>query len=132
MGGEEPNKREQLIKHAMYALPIGLALVVAYVLTTYSPLEIGPAGILGVFVLLYGFFLSLFFLCIHLGTTLLARVGVRFSLPVRKAYYLATVVAFVPIFILALNSIEQLRILDVILILAFVLIAGFYVVRRTE
>lgn len=134
MGGEEENQRNQgqLLKRAMYASPFVLGFLIFWLLNVTSPLDIGPAGILGVFLLFYVFCLSLFFLVIGIIVKLLPRVGIRAKLEVRKIYYLATVIAFLPVFLLALNSIGQLSFLDIILVAGFTLVAGFYVVRRTE
>lgn len=134
MGGEDQKQSNQgqLLKRAMYASPLVLGFLVFWMLNVTSPLNIGPAGILGVFLLFYVFSLSVFFLAIGLVVKLLPRIGVRAKLELKKVYYLATIVAFLPVFLLALNSIGQLSIVDVILVCGFVLVAGFYIVRRTE
>jgi hypothetical protein len=132
MGGDNKPNNGVLIERMIYVTPFVLAAFIGFAVTQTSPLNIGPAGILSVFLLVYGFFLSLFFVVIHAG----ARIAGRFikikQLPVKRAYYLATVIAFVPVLLLALNSLGQLRALDVVLVLSLGLILGFYVLRRTE
>lgn len=134
MGGEDNSQinRGQLLKRFMYASPFVLGFLMFWLLNVTSPLNVGPAGILGVFLVFYVFCLSVFFLLIGIVVKLLPRIGIRAKLEVRKIYYLATVVAFLPVFLLALNSIGQLSLLDIVLVGGFTLVAGFYVVRRTD
>ncbi len=120
------------LQRLMYVAPFIFAIIIVYILNMTSPLSIGPGGILAIFILLYAFFLSLFFAVIYLATKLLTGINKKIHLPQRKAYYLATVLAFMPVFLLALNSIGQLGFLDVVLTLVLVSVAGFYVMRRTE
>lgn len=124
--------REQMGRHIMYVAPFVLVFLIAYVLSQTSPIDVGPVGILIVFLLLYGFFLSLFFLIIHLTLEVAKRLRSKSHLPIRKIYYLASVIAFMPVFLLALNSIGQLKVLDTVLVLSLVIVASFYVVRRTD
>lgn len=50
---------------------------------------------------------------------------------VRKAYYIASVLAFGPVLLLAMQSVGQLQPRDVILAASFLVIAIFYVVKRS-
>ncbi len=129
--GLSSKRPTSIIWRGMYLLPIVFASIVLYVLNTTNPTTSGILGILVVFLLFYAFCLSVFFVFIHLSLIAARRIGLRWNLDNRKAYYLATIVALMPVFLLALNSIGQLRFLDVFLVLCFVVFAGFYVLRRT-
>ena len=52
------------------------------------------------------------------------RIGVR------KAYYVASILAFAPVLLLGMQSVGQLQIRDIVLMIAFVSIAIFYVLKR--
>jgi hypothetical protein len=47
-------------------------------------------------------------------------------------YYIASIVALAPVFLLALNSIGQLEVKDFILVIMLVGLACFYVIRRSR
>ena len=49
---------------------------------------------------------------------------------VRKAYYIASAVAFGPVLLLALNSVRQLRVTDILLVGVFLALAIFYISKR--
>lgn len=115
-------------------VPLVILLVLFVFINEVSPLAAGPAGILFVFALLYGVFLSLTFIAIYFGQKLMSRFGLlrqRDHVNSRKAYYVASVLACMPLFLLAVNTIGELRIVDVLLVGLFIALAAFYVARRT-
>ncbi len=127
------------LKYLGYSTPVIVFLILVYVWNTTSPETIGPMGILSVFFLLYIFWASLFFLLLHftylfLKTTSLLRLLMqrREGRPFhwRLAYYVASILAFAPVLILAMQSVNQLTIRDVALVFLFVGLAIFYVVKR--
>ncbi|HMR72912.1 MAG TPA: hypothetical protein PKD68_02790 [Candidatus Saccharibacteria bacterium] len=120
--------------------PIATALLLAAVLVTTDPLNIGPVGIMGVFVLVYLFSLSLTFVVLHFGIYWVSRLVIlkrdtlgqrEWRVGARKAYYVASVIAFVPVLFLAMQSFAELRVSDILLVGAFVAIAVFYIVKRS-
>lgn len=126
------SNQEQMLRRFIHVAPFVLGLLILFILINTSPRTVGPAGIFGVFLLLYVFFLSLLYSLTHLVINIIRRMQPNVSLPARKMYYLATVGAFVPVFLLALNTLGQLRAMDVLLVLSLGLVLGFYVLRRTE
>jgi hypothetical protein len=103
-----------------------------------NPVDIGPGGILIVFVLIYLFFMSSFFVILHFGVGLLGRfVSSRRSIDqrhwqvgVRRAYYIASALAFAPVVLLAMQSVGQLQARDVLLVTILEILAIFYIVKR--
>lgn len=132
-----------LLKHktsyAMYGLLALSASLLFYLWNTTNPSTITPTGILGIFVLLYFFWLSVFFIILHICFLLLRKTAVlkffidkRQGKPFRErvAYYVASILAFMPVLILAMQSVNQLTIRDILLVILFVGLAVFYVIKR--
>lgn len=131
---------QHTLRALSYLIPVfALAVLFAVVIST-DPISVGPGGILAVFLLVYVFWAGLFFIAIHLGIDLVSRriinrrktVTARsLKVGVRKAYYIASALAFVPVLFLAMNSLGQLQLRDVVLVLVFVSLIIFYIVKRT-
>ena len=120
--------------------PLATAFLLVAVLMTTNPLSIGPVGIMGVFVLVYLFSLSMTFVVLHFGIYWLSRLMIskrdtlgqhEWRVGARKAYYIACVVAFVPVLFLAMRSFAELKVSDILLVGFFVAIAVFYIVKRS-
>ncbi len=133
----------QLLTHktsyAVYALLLTSSGLLFYIWNATNPATISPLGILSVFVLLYFFWLSIFFIILHAGFILFKKTNVlRFftagkkakPLKPRAAYYIASILAFMPVLLLAIQSINQLTLRDILLVFLFVLLAIFYVLKR--
>lgn len=132
------------MRHALralgYLIPLfALAALLVVVMST-DPVSVGPGGILIVFLLVYIFWAGLFFTLIHLGIGLASRLVIKhrktvtvrsMQIGVRKAYYIASALAFVPVLFLAMNSLGQLQLRDIVLVLAFTTLIIFYIVKRT-
>lgn len=127
------------LKATVYTLPFWLFLVLLYLLNTTDPVTTGPGGILVVFVVIYLIAASLLFTLLHWGVRAASvwiikrhkRVTARsYRVGVRKAYYIASVVAFGPVLLLALNSVRQLKITDIVLVSLFLGLAVFYITKR--
>lgn len=126
------------LMRVLYALPIATiaAMFAAFQLT--DPIAIGPGGILAIFVLIYLFFLSSFFILLHAGLGVVSRIINRkreitprvWNLGVKKSYYIASIVAFAPVCLLAIQSIGQLQLRDIGLVFLLCAIAIFYVIKR--
>jgi len=122
-----------------YALPLISAGGLFLMLSLTDPLSAGPAGMLLVFFLIYLFGASVLFIFLHVGLRLVSRLINKYSkmtirewqLGVRKSYYIASVLAFGPVLLLAMQSVGQLQVRDVILTVAFLTIAIFYVIKRS-
>lgn len=117
-----------------YLLPVILFGLIVFVMNAYSPLSVGPIGILGAFTLIYLFSLSLVFVVLRFIYFFLDQIFASkvSQISKKKAYYLSSVVAFTPIFFLALNSIGQLQFGDIVLVLLLISLACFYIIRRSK
>jgi len=117
-------------RYGLYTIPVLSLIGLVVLLNQTNPLDVGPAGILLVFGVVYIFMASTLYFLLTLAIVLLAYfvtipAGVK-----KKLYYVASVVALAPVFLLALNSIGQLEIKDFVLVVALVALACFYIVRR--
>ena len=122
----------------IYILPVLTAVALLYIWNTINPSEATPGEVLLVFVLLYAFWLSIFFLLARLIFRLYERIKldktdnvteIRFK--AHKVYYVASVVAFFPVLVIAMQSIGQLKLTDVILVGVLIGLAVFYVIKRS-
>jgi hypothetical protein len=129
----------KLLKVLVYTAWLWLFLVLLVVLNSTDPISAGPGGILAVFVIIYLAVASLLFTILHWGVRVVSRqivkrnkrVTVRaYQIGVRKAYYIASALAFGPVLLLALNSVRQLRLTDVLLVVILLTLAIFYFVKR--
>lgn len=124
----------------VYSVPFISALALFLLFAQSSPERIGPAGILVVFVLLYVFFVSCLFIMLNTGVVLATklfgdRISRQFSkwqLEVRRAYYIASIAAFVPVILLAMQSLGQLQLGDIALVVVLASLVTFYVLRQTR
>jgi hypothetical protein len=122
--------KAQLKKYLPYLLPIVSFVGLVVLLNRTNPLDVGPAGILLVFGLVYVFISSSLYLLLTLVMMLVAYFVTIRPTSRRKLYYLASIIAFAPVFLLALNSIGQLELKDFVLVFCLVGLACFYVVKR--
>lgn len=129
------------LKALIYTSWFWLFLILLWFMNSVDPVAAGPAGILFVFILIYTIVASLLFIILHQGVRLVSdyivshnkRVTVRaYNVGVRKAYYIASVVAFGPVMLLALNSVRQLQPTDVLLVGLFIALAIFYISKRNS
>jgi hypothetical protein len=122
--------KSQLKKYLPYLLPILSFVGLVVLLNRTNPLDVGPAGILLVFGLVYVFISSSLYLLLTLVMMLIAYFVTIQPTSRRKLYYLSSIIAFAPVFLLALNSIGQLELKDFVLVFCLVGLACFYVVKR--
>jgi len=121
---------EQLKKYLPYALPILSCVGIVILINGTNPLDVGPAGILLVFGLAYVFISSSLFLLLTLVMVLMAYFVTINPVSRRKMYYISSIVALAPVFLLALNSIGQLELKDFVLVFCLIGLACFYVIKR--
>lgn len=127
------------LKLLVYTMPLWLFSILLYLLNTTDPVSAGPGGILVTFVVIYLIVASLLFTLLHWGVRAVSsqlakrrtRITLRsYKMGVRKAYYIASAVAFGPVLLLALNSVRQLNVTDIILVSLFLGLAIFYITKR--
>jgi len=89
-------------------------------------------GIFVVFVFIYLFWVSSIFILLKIGSLLLSKMHHRVKqLESKRAYYVASVLAFVPVLILAMQSVGQLELKDLLLVAIFTIVAIFYIAKRS-
>lgn len=124
-----------ITRKGIYLVPILGILLVAAMLNWTDPTE-KITSILLVFLLLYVVFASCILLLIRASEVVLQRflpkLHARESMSFQRAYYLSSVIAFVPVCLLAMQSLNQVRPLDLILVLVLTFLAVFYVIKRTD
>ena len=129
-----------MLQRSIALLTIVSVLMLLVLVTTTSPANAGPVGILGFFVFMYGAALGvLTFLFRFLGMVLIKIVpknrmrallgqGVTF----RKSYYYATVAASIPVMVMAMQTVGEIGIYQILLIIFFVVVAWIFVANRTS
>lgn len=113
------------LKHTVVVW-IPIFLIVLFVLNNTTPDRLGPQGVTFFFIALYLFF--------SLSINLLWRLAVRFLgdrriVSVWQPSY-SFVYGFIPTMALALESLDQLILRDVIIFIGLAFMIGFYVVKR--
>lgn len=134
------NQIAEKLWYGIYFTPVISLILLLYILNSTNPGTIGPLGILFVFILLYLFWASLFFIILHLIFAFFRKSSLfrifmsrRENKPFnwRLSYYVASIIAFMPVLLLAMQSVNQLTVRDVLLVLGFTGLAIFYVIRRS-
>lgn len=103
-----------------------VSLCLILLLNLFNPIQIGPNGILVFFILVY----LLIFLVVLSILRIAQSVFKKRQQSTQKLVYLAAVVSFAPVMLMALSSINQLQVLDVALVFVLEVLAIFYVSRR--
>lgn len=123
-----------------YCIPVFALGALLLVMVSTDPISVGPGGVLVVFLLVYIFWAGLFFTLIHLGVGVASRLIIKhrktvtvrsMQIGVRKAYYIASALAFAPVLFMAMNSLSQLQFRDIALVTVFLSLIIFYIVKRT-
>lgn len=127
-----------MLKRAIISTTVIATIALAILLTTTTPLSTGPLGILGFFVFMYitvvGV-LTLLFRCASLIApkflfTPRGKARIK-EVSLRKAYYYASVVALAPVMLIAMQSVGEIGVYQLLLTAFFVVIAWLYVTKRT-
>jgi hypothetical protein len=117
---------------ATYGLPFVWGAGLFVFLNITSPLQSGPLSVLVAFVLVYFFVTSLLYAVARLAIRIGNFLGWKRDIPPKTIYYLVSVIGLGPVFILALNTLGQLEIKDVILVILLLVVGCFYVLRRSR
>ena len=118
-------------------LSLASLCLLSAMLTFTTPASAGPFGLLVIFICAYLTFIGMisFFLfgISKLIISVTAGMTVRKPLtpmPFRRAYYYSAVLAAAPVMIIALQSVRAINIYELLLVIAFEVIACLYVSRR--
>ena len=117
---------------AIAGLPFLWAICLVIFMNITSPLQNGPLSVLAVFSLAYLFIASTLYAVAIIAFKIAHLLGWRRSLHRKQLYYLASVISLGPVLLLALNTLGQLEIKEVILITLLLTIGCFYVLRRSR
>ena len=115
---------------------LGALIVLGVVFSKTTPSDIPPVGLLVVFVAMYLVVLSVASFGLYGGSYVFSRVLHRLNalsirpLAFRSSYIYGSVLAIAPIMLIALQSVVEVKLLDVVLVVAFEGIACFYIWRR--
>lgn len=125
------------LERLVYVLPVASMIALLALFNFFAPDS--PGIIFVVFLLLYVFYASSFFVLLRGGIAFVGRFVARrktveprqWRISVRRAYYVASVLAFAPVSVAGMQSLGQLQIRDAILLVVFEAIAIFYVIKRS-
>ncbi len=110
------------------------AVMLGVLLFTTTPSSTGPLGILGFFVFMYitalGVLTFLFWSIGLLAAKLPSKRRRTFAVTPKGAYYYASVIALVPVMLIAIQSVGEVGVYQVLLVSFFVVIAWIYVTNR--
>lgn len=114
-------------------------IMVSLVLQSTTPVDAGPVGILAVFFLLYIITVGVTTWMLHtlgkvrlwLSETMRLWSSGKEVLSLKKSYYYASVLGFLPVMLIGLQSVGSVGVYEVMLVLLFVAIGIFYIKKRT-
>ena len=114
-------------------------VMLAVLLITTTPQSTGPLGILGFFVFMYiaalGVLTFLFkgisFLTSRISFLKTRKIGGR-PLSLRQSYYRASVMALAPVMLTAMQSVGEVGVYQLLLVMIFIVVAWLYVINRTS
>lgn len=117
---------------AIIGLPFLWALCIFLFMNVTSPLQSGPLSVLTVFVLTYLFITSTLYAGVIVGHKIASFLGWKRPLHRKQLYYLVSVIGLAPVFFLALNTLGQLELKEVLLVILLLTMGCFYVMRRSK
>jgi hypothetical protein len=116
---------------AIYGLPVVWAFCLMTLFNATSPLQNGPFSVLIAFVLMYLLISSALYMLLVSIMGVLKRLSLTGPINKRLTYYLTSVIALGPVFLLALNTLNQIELKDIALVVVLISLGCFYVIRRS-
>ena len=133
----EENEQEQSIDWSArirlistVSLPFIWGVCLFIFMNATSPLQSGPLSVLAFFTLSYLFVTSALYAAVLSTYKVASAFGMKRPLRRKMIYYLVSVIALGPVFMLALNTLGQLDIKEILLVMILVFLGCFYVARR--
>ncbi len=117
---------------SIYGLPFLWGLGILFFLNITNPLQSGPLSVLAAFVLIYLFVTSVLYAMVFSVIKILRLLNIARSANMKTAYYLTSVIGLGPVFLLALNTLNQLDPKDIVLVVILIGLGCFYVIRRSS
>ena len=125
------------VKYLISITSLSSFIGLLFVLNKTSPMQVGPQGVVVVFILLYLSFLGavwwfLYFLFFLFGyaTKILSPARPFQSVSDRTVFYLASGLSFSPVIIITLRSINTVQIYDYLLVSLFSALIFIYVLKN--
>jgi hypothetical protein len=113
--------------------------LLAGLLSMTEPATIGPLGILAVFILMYVSVLGVLTFLLYGISRAIGKIATGFTvrkpiqpLTFRKSYYFSSVIALAPVMLIGMQSVGEVSIYEVLLIILFEVIACIYIAKRTS
>jgi hypothetical protein len=122
------------------AISSALAMVALFILwQNTTPSTIGPLGVLFVFILMYvsvlGVLTFLLFglnkIIVKLSTSVTVRKPIN-RMTLGRSYYFASVIALAPVMVIGMQSVGEVGLYELLLVVLFVGIACIYIAKRTN
>jgi len=113
-------------------IAVVLAVLIAVILNATSPSSAGPLGILVFFVCLYVLFICLTYIVIMISRRMIARFFNK-NIPDTsqyKTYYYSTVIALSPTIYIGMQSMGDVGVFEIALLVIFELLACFFIYKR--
>lgn len=119
---------EEKIQRQSYSRLVLLMLlsILAFIAIGTNPVSGGPIAILSFLFLLLALIFMLFFILAHWS----ARVFFKTKISSYKLLYMTFSLAIGAVFLIGLQTLQQLRLVDVLLVLLFEFLLNFYFLRR--
>jgi len=126
-----------MLPRIIATLSLASLCVLSAMLTFTTPAEAGPFGLLVIFISAYLTFIGLISFFLFGITKLIASLSAGMTLrkplmpmSFRQAYYFSTVLAAAPVMIIGLQSVRAINVYELLLVVAFEVVACLYVSRR--
>ncbi len=130
--------RDMLEKVALTGIVTAIMLLVILLQVT-TPTTVGPLGILASFMLMYVSVLGILTFLLFGSSRIVSKISASLtvkkpfsSLTLRRSYYFSSVIALAPVMFIGMQSVGELRIYEVLLVILFVIIACIYISKRTS
>ena len=118
---------------------VAAAVMLGVLLTTTTPVTAGPFGILVIFILIYVMTLAVVTYILRAITLMYSRIRTLtvsrkpvLPLTLKRSYYFASVIALAPVILLGMQSVGEVGLYDLVLVVLFIGIATAYVAKRSK
>lgn len=122
-------------KKIIYSMPAVSLSILLFVINLVDPGE-HIASVLLVFLLIYIFLASCVFIFFYYlmsrNKNDVKNSTQKANYSLRKAYYISSIVAFGPVILLAMRTLSEVRLIDILLVGVLVALAAFYTIKRIE
>lgn len=122
---------EKSYQYGLRLLPVGCLALILLIMNSTDPTK-SVTSILLVFLLLYIMFTSIIYSLLRHYWSRMKQESHRVLASKRRSYYIASAVGILPVIIIAMQSLQQVRLFDILLVLVLLGLVLFYIVKRTS